>query len=387
MNTMKWVTAVAWSGILMSQTSMGLDLSVEIITGSDSNPNRLSDNFEVDPGIFGVTEVELSHMPRRNGFYFDMDGKFTSYLEDEDAVSDPAYANEARASAKLGYKWRPRIHYGRARFTFELYGGLRDGRYVRRSSGELARSLEGIDITDRFDATWSGFETAGRVPISEEADFIYDLYFEGKQYEEILGTTLSNLNYQQSEIDFGFEKRIWPRVNLLTMLGYGVRFYEDRRAKNQDGADLPGTELEFTYLEAENVLEYLITDRWKWQIGLDVDLREDNEQNYYDTTQAQLFTRVRYRNGDWVRFLFYASYINRKFDNIELDINNGIDEEDLREKEGFRGKIELQRTVFVRPQMIFDLILGAEINSFTNSDPNFTYDRTQTYVGLRWRPN
>jgi len=289
----------------------------------------------------------------------------------------------------LGYRWRPRFDYGRATFDWEFYGGMKDSRYVRRSTGQLARTPEdptGIDITDRFDATWSGFFTAGEIPISEEADFVYDLYVENKQYQEMVATTLSNLNYQQMELDIGFEKRIWPRVNLITMIGGGFRYYEDRRAKDLDGDDILNTDLEYTFLEIENELEYSITNRWKWQIGMDIDQRKDNEDGYYDTTEGQVYMRFRYRNRDIVDFMLYVSYFKREFDNIEVDPAMNIDEEDLREREGYRGILELERAIFERSNFNIDLILGAEVWSFENSDPVFTYDRNKVYAGIRWYP-
>lgn len=390
---------VVIAAMLVAMSSHAHEFELEFLTGSDSNPNRLSDELiidqttqeviELDPGIFGTTSIKFSHTPRNTGFYYDLDARNTSYYADDDADSSPQHADEVRGSLDLGFRWRPRLPYGRARFIWGLYGGSRDSTYVRKSTGRIARTPEapgGISLEDRFDKTWVGFESSGRIGLPNDADFVFDWYVEDNQYEEILGANISNLNYTQAELDIGFEKWVWPSVQLITMVGVGARNYEDRRAKDEDGDDLPGTDLSFVLSEVDFSLEYLITDRWKFQIGLDLDSRIDNELGYYDTTQRQLYTRFRYRNGDFVRFLIYLSYVTRKFDNIEESVVAGIDEEDLREREGYRGRIELQRALMTRDIWRFDLILGVEAASFDNSNPNFTYSRNQAYLGFRWQP-
>lgn len=380
--------SLVFLGLVLISPVQGHEFELEILVGGDTNPNKLSETFEVETAPYSTTRMTLSHMPTRTGFYYDLDIQGDIYFSDEDAVSDPKNADRTRGEVTLGYKWRPRFTYGRARFKWDVYAGAKDSTYIRKSTGNVAvTGTPPVEIGDRFDASWTGFSTSGKVPISEEADFLYDLYVEDTQYEELTATNLSNLNYQQGEIDFGFEKRIWPKVNLKTMMGAGFRTYEDRRAKQENtGLDLVGTDLEYTFLEIENTLEYLITDRWKWQVGFDIDQRQDNEENYYDTTQGEFFMSFRYRNKKAVRFLVSASYLKREFDNIEENPVLGIDEEDLREREGFRVRFELNRNILPGTPYEMDVVIGGKVSSFENSNPIFTYDRSQLYFGIRWRP-
>ena len=366
------------------------EFEMELFTGSSSNPNKLSDNIEVDPAPYGFASMKLSHMPVRTGFYYDIGAKGTFHVGDDSAVSDPSYADDSRGEATLGFKWRPRFKYGRARFKWEIYGGARDSTYIFRNTGQPAtRDLDndGIDedLSDRFDYTWSGFQSSGNIPISTEADFLFDLEFEDKQYELFEYPNISNLNYQQFYTNFGFEKWIWPRTALKTMMGGGFRYYEDRRAKDvNNGNDIPGTDLEYAYLDVENTLEYLITDHWKWQTGFSVQQRQDNEDGYYDATEGDIFMRFRYRNSDVVKFLLSISYSKRSYDNIDQDPT--LLDEEMKEKKGFRVNSELSRAIFINSPLHMDVVIGVEADFFKNSNPNFTYDESQAYLGIRWRP-
>lgn len=366
------------------------EIEFELFSGSNTNPNKLPESFEVDAATFGFAGLKISHMPVRTGFYYNLDAKSTVFLADEEAISDPQHADESRGEVELGFKWRPRFKHGRARFKWELYAGARDSTYVFRSTGEPAmRDLDndGIDedLGDRFDSTWSGFKTTMAIPISEEADFLFELDITDKQYELFEFPNLSNLNYQQAYMDLGFEKWIWPRTALKTMIGGGFRYYEDRRAKDvATGDDIAGTDLEYAYLEVENTLEYLITNRWKWQMGFEVQQRQDNEDGYYDSTTGKAFMRLRYRNKDAVKFLLSMSYGKRRYDNIDEDPT--LLEEEMREREGYSVKAELSRTIFERTHLNMDLVIGVEANDYEASDPNFTYSQEQGYVGIRWRP-
>ncbi|MDH5233235.1 MAG: hypothetical protein OEY38_24550 [Gammaproteobacteria bacterium] len=375
--------------IVAAQPLFAHEFEMELFTGGDTNPNELSASFDVDTAPYGFARATLKHMPARTGFYYKLDAKGSFYFADGDAVSNPKFANETRGEAVLGFKWRPRLKFGRARFKWDVYTGGRDTSYVRKSTGQIARIPENgtiLEIPNRFDAAWFGVSTSGVVPISDEADFLYDVYVEDKQYFEYTNvTSQSILDYQQSEIDIGFEKRIWPRTNLKTMIGAGVRIYQDRRAKEVDtGNDIPGTDLEFSFLEVENTLEYLITDRWKWQFGLDIDQRKDNEEGYYDTTQGQLFMRFRYRNQNTVKFLLSMSYVKREYDNIDQDPT--LTDEELKEREGYRVRAELSRAIFEQSRLSMDVVIGVESNSYENSNPNFTYDQNRVYFGVRWHP-
>lgn len=366
------------------------EFEFELFTGSNSNPNKLSDGFDVEAAPYGFAGFKLSHMPVRTGFYYDLDAKGTFYLSDDDAVSDPQFGDESRGELELGFKWRPRFKYGRARFKWELYGGARDSTYVFRNTGQTAmRDLDndGIDedLSDRFDYTWSGFKTDVTIPISEEADFLFDLEVERREYELFEFPNISNLNYQQAYANLGFEKWIWPRTALKTMIGGGLRVYEDRRAKDvNDGSDIPGTELEYAFLEVENTLEYLITDRWKWQAGFEVQQRQDNEDGYYDATEGEIFMRFRYRNRDAVRFLLSIAYSKREYDNIDQDPT--LLDEEMKERQGYRARAELSRAILENSPLHMDVVIGVEARSYKNSNPNFTYDESQAYLGFRWRP-
>lgn len=383
---------------LVSPTGFCHDLTIDFLLGSDSNPNQMAETFEPEGAPFGQTRIDLSHMPTRTGFYYDLEAEGSFYQTDEEAVSDPSLADETRTRVELGFKWRPQMDYGRGRFMFELFGQTKDSTYVDHSSGQIAtfnRITPPLDeqIEDRFDYSYSGFFTSGSVPISTEAFFVYDIEYLQKTYQDYPNLELEgldNLDYEQYELDIGFEKWIWPRTNLITMAGWGVREYLSKPAVDGDGYEIPGSVLGYTMMEIENAIEFELSRTFSWKLGFDFEKRHDSGDGFYDSTYAGAFTRVQYNNPGYVKITLYAAYSKRKYDNIEEAINadpdDFMEEEDLRDREGYKVKLELVRNMYQWTRIPFDVILGAELKSYENSNPIFTYDRTQIYAGVRWRP-
>lgn len=376
---------------LFTQSVIAHDLELDILTGLDSNPNKLTNTLDLDNGGYGMERIEFSHMPIRTGYYYQLEVRSDIYKTGEETTYE-SNAEHFNGKAELGFKWRPKGKYGRSRYKWEINHNTKDSVFVDRSTGDVP-VVNGVAIGERFDAKWSGFDFSSTIPISEDADFIFNLDFKNKEYESYEELGLSNLNYKQADLDIGFEKEIWKKVYLKTLIGYSKRIYEDRRAREKNKTLIPDTDLEYTYLEAINAIEYRFAKRWKFEIGLDVDQRQDNEKGYYDSTQAKLITRLRYRNRDYVKFLLSARYLKRRYDEIGEDpavgtiVTPGLNEEELeKSREGYRIRAEYIRRLTQRKILTLDLIMGIKYDSFENSNPIFSYDRAQTYVGLRWTP-
>lgn len=370
---------------LLSQSGQAHDLEIDLLLGADSNPNELQESYQyINTAVaYGESRIELSHTPVRTGFYYQLEAESSLYQDDPGAISNPKYAEKTRTHADLGFKWRPRMKYGRARYKFEMNYSSRDTTFVDNSTGNIA-VFNGEEIGDRFDAAWSGVSISGDLPISEEADFVFDLDAKDKQYESYETLGLSNLDYLQYDLEMGFKKWIWPRTELVTLINAGVRQFVDKRTRDDQGAIVANSDLQYTLLGVDNSLEYNFTDRWKWRLGFKIDQRKDNEDGYYDTTEGEVFTRVQYRNGNYVKFVFSAAYVNRRYDNIDQVLN--ITEEEMKDKEGYRIKGEFVRNMYEWTRVPFDLIFGFKAESYQNSNPDFTYDRDTAYFGVRWRP-
>ncbi|MGH1469708.1 MAG: hypothetical protein ACRBCS_00835 [Cellvibrionaceae bacterium] len=388
-----WVaTSLVFMLSLSSATVVAHDFELDAVIGLDSNPNKLTSDLDLDNGGYGMSRFEFSHMPTRTGYYYQLEARTDIYKTGEETTVE-SNSEDFTGKVELGYKWRPKNKHGRSKYKWELNYNEKDSIFVDRSSGDVP-VFNGTPVGERFDASWVGFDFSGTIPISNEAEFIFNVDFKNKEYESYEEIGLSNLNYKQANLDIGFEKEIWSKVFLKTMIGYSKRQYEDRRAREKNKALIPDTDLEYTYLEAVNAIEYRFAKRWKFEIGLDIDQRQDNEKGYYDSTQAKLITRLRYRNSDYVKFLFSARYLKRRYDEIGEDpavgsivSPGGIDDEELeKSREGVRVRAEFIRRLVERGVLTLDLIMGIEYDSFENSNPVFSYDRGQTYVGLRWTP-
>lgn len=357
----------------------------DIIFGSDSNPLYLDETFDTSVEAYNQSRFEFSHDPKDGGIYYSLGGQGSQFAANDEAIANSLNGDRIFAKFALGYDFRPSFDYGEGQVRFEINYDHFDDVFVDRSTGRLARFNNADEVSDRFDYGAPGFLLSTVIPLSEEADFILQVDGNDRRYEFYDIPGLSNLDFQEVEIDLGFEKLIWPRTLVKTMIGAGKRIYLDRRTRLEDGTFVVDSDLEFSYLEIANSVDFSITDRWHWITGIDIDQRKDNEDGYYDVTSGEFFTRFRYLNNEYVDFYFDVSYFKREYDNID-DNNILTFEEELKEREGFGVRAELVRNIIGRGWDRMDLILGISADSFEHDDPIYTYDRGQAYVGIRWRP-
>jgi len=358
----------------------------DIIFGSDSNPLYLDETFDTSVEAYNQSRFEFSHDPKDGGIYYTLGGEGNQFADNKEVIGNSLNGDKILAKFALGYDWRPTFDNGEGQVRFEINYDHFDNVFVDRSTGRLARFNNADEVSDRFDYGAPGFLFSTVIPISEKADFILQIDGNDRAYEFYDIPGLSNLDFQEIEIDLGFEKLIWPRTLVKTMIGAGKRIYVDRRARRLvDGSFILDSDLEFSYLEVANSVDFSITDRWHWITGFDVDQRQDNKEGYHDVTNGEFFTRIRYINSEYVDFYFDVSYFKREYDNID-DNNILTFEEELKEREGYGVRAELVRNIIGRGWDRMDLILGISVDSFEHDDPVYTYDRGQAYVGIRWRP-
>ncbi|GAB1256784.1 hypothetical protein NBRC116494_12860 [Aurantivibrio plasticivorans] len=369
------------------------DFTIDIINGVDSNPNKLTDTLDLDNGAFSETRFELSHTPGFTGYYYEVHIRNTDYVTGEETTSEDN-TEELDANLDLGWKWRPKTKNGRATYRWEVNVNRKDSVYVDRSTGDV-KTWYDVPIGERFDATWVEVKTNGKVPLSEDAKFVYELKVKDKDYYDYQDEEFfylsgnpapppSNLDYQQADLELGFEKEIWPNTQFENSIVFARRNYTDRRAKDEDGNEILNSDLSYRYLEAKNGLDHRIAKRWKFKWGLNVYQRLDNEDGYYDSLAGKAYMRLRYRNGDYVRFTLGLSYNHRRYDNAIDDVN--AEEESGRRREGFRFEAELIRRIVRKKFINLDVIIGARYEDFDNSNLKFAYDRGQIYGGIRWQP-
>lgn len=374
------------AGVLLALdcgSSAAHELAVDFILGGDSNPNRLADVFEVDTEAYTLGRVRFRHESAGTGFHYQIDGRNDLYTRDDEGVTNAANAEEIRLSVIGGFTWAPALAHGPANFTADIFYRRRDAIFVDRITGGVA-TFSGTMIDNRFDAEEAGFQLSGDVPLSAAANFLFSLRSFDKKYESYVELGLANLDYQQTRVNLGFEKQMGARTRVRTIIGTGTRRYVDRRAREEDGVLLADSDLEFTLFGVTGMLDIQLGDRWNWQVGAEVDQRKDNESGYYDLTEASAFSQLRYRNEHFVNFLFTAAYLNRELDNIDDNAIMTLEEEE-KEKDGYRIGTELVRNVTDWLNYDVDLILGLNYESFGHDNLFYNYDRSQFYIGARWR--
>ncbi|GAB1264849.1 hypothetical protein NBRC116492_16580 [Aurantivibrio infirmus] len=356
----------------------------DIIFGGDTNPIFLDDSFETSVEAYNQSRFEFSHDAKDGGIYYTLKGDGSQFADNDEPLANSLNGDKILAKAALGWDWRPEFDYGEGQIKIELNYDHFDNVFVDRTTGRLAR-FNGVEVSDRFDYSAPGFLISTVIPLSEEADFILEIDGNDRSYEDYNLPGLANLDFQEVEIDLGFEKLIWPRTLVRTMIGAGKRIYVDRRGRADDGTIIADSELEFSYLEVENSIDFAITNRWHWITGFDIDQRKDSEGGYYDVTEGEFFTRIRYLNNEYVDFYFDVSYFKREYDNTDYN-DFFVFEDEQKEREGYGLRAELVRNIIGRGWDRMDLIIGISADSFENEDPVYTYDRGQAYVGIRWRP-
>ena len=300
--------------------------SVELTlgAGSDNNAFRLADKFDPESGRFYKTTFAYSDK-FDNGMYVNLKATKTTFESKlENADSD-------KQDIKLGFR---HTFDSSNKFNFALSGSNYDKTYISRTTG-LVGTSGGKEIEDRYDNRWWRLQSDYTFNLNDRHSLILFAELLDKNYEEVDGSdSLSNLDYRQ--LGTGVRWLYKPAKNwrLETSLRYRDREYDDKRARDDDGKSIEGSELSYDYYRALVSGIWSINKQHRLVFRAYREDLEDNYSGYYDreTVNASLTWRYRWdkRKNTLTTRLQYIDYRNandlaQDESEQDEDENNSVD--------------------------------------------------------------
>ena len=353
---------------VLSFPVLAVDLSLSAEGGLETNPNQLASRHNPDPDLFTRARLPLDH-DFENGAFVGLRTETKLFLDEEDA-------NQDRDRITAGYRSMFLADAREFDYALALVRTTRDKTYVSRDTGEVAVD-DGRPIPDRYDYEQVNFNASLSWRTANKTRLRLRFQHRQKDYESAPG--LSNLDYDHNRFRFDTEFRLSERNRLRAGIDITERVYDDRRIDDENGNDIPGTDLEYDYTR------YWIEARHRPDKGRQISVRlstqdrSDSGVGFKDTRYGAITVRYRHELEDGSRWLADWQYSDLVYDNRAAA--DPLDEEGF-DTDGHRLRLSRESPVFGKERKTM-LLLGIEYEDFDSSDPDYRYRDLILSAGLR----
>ncbi|MGB0370954.1 MAG: transporter [Opitutales bacterium] len=372
--TLSLAIAIATESVAIGD---GWESESEISTalGYDSNPFQLNDGY--DNAFFTEIEAEqtFTHtVGKEAAIELSLDGRGLFY-ESDASDSNRWNINPSLKLISGEYDWSG----GELDSDIEVSAVYRDSTFTSRRTGEEAAS-RGTLVGDRYDS-WTYDAIFGLRYRKDRKWYLYwDNGYRYKNYtEDYAALGLDRLDYHEFESDFRIRYRATDKFTLSGDLELHHRSYVDRRIKDLSGDRIAGSDLEYDSIMVGAQIAYEINDLWQISVGISHDQRSDNGDGYSDKTTEDYYVEIEYEKGP-LEAAFEAEYVDRSFDNGEIDAD-GIDEPE-RSKEAWQFSFDIEYSLDLFESAESTLFAQIENELVDNTSETLTYDRTVALVGI-----
>jgi hypothetical protein len=354
--------------------ALAADLSVEGQTGLDTNPHRLSSELDPDAELFGLVDIRFSnHFD--NGVSIDGRSKHALYPDDD-------RADWSRTELDLGYRGKFELSDKKFGYRISTDWLDRDKNYVSRTTGEDA-TFGGESIVDRYDYEQLNLnaEISYRTEDSHRLRARYQR--RDKDYQDFSIPGLSNFDYDHDRLRLDLRLRLADEHSLSLEYGDTTREYDDRRAEDLNGNEIPGSDLEYDY--TEYALSYLYRPDKDFYFTLEVSFsdRSDNGVGYNDSTYDSLYLSWRKKINETDEIRGSVTYSVFEYDNRSFS-DTALLEEDAFDNDGYLLKLDYKRKLRQNGDENLALVYELQIDDYDSSDDRYRYDRFIIAVGLRY---
>ena len=275
--------AAAQSGEDRTPMSTKMLIDGRVAQGYDSNALRLSDTVGRRGGTF--TDVQGS---------FTLDQKFSKrwFAGADLGVTARQYYGDVRDASARNYAARVSggmrlpslVAHHRSTLELGLAYRIDDLTYVDPSSGQVATS-GGESIGERYDASTVALDAVGTVPVMQSVDLVLKAAVKRRNYRNDYDSLdLEPLDYTEYSLEPGIRwKGELQRARLTLPVQW--RRFRDRRARDQAGNYLDGTDLAYRYYGVEGKYERALTQTISLEAQAKFQDRRDSEGGYYDRTR------------------------------------------------------------------------------------------------------
>ena len=344
------------------------------VGGYDTNPFKLSDALNNDEGFFLDTKLRYDQ-ELGNGFGVDLRGRFIAYDNNDQDADKKSF------SAALMYEGEGSVLRNVTKYGFRMRYSVLDQSYISRVTGQTGQ-FAGQTISDRFDADWFDARARADIQLSENTSLRLEVEGRDKMYEDYTSTGLSNLDYTQIGGSASLRFRPAKAHDIRASVGYSSREFDNRFGRDLLGAFVLGTNLEYSYVDAGVNWKYDLSKKQDIKAAYLYKTREDNVSGYYDTTTNSVNFRYRYKISDAQRLALKAGYTDYDYDNFTAA--NIIDnEEPVGPKDGPTFSVSYDHRLSENDKSSLWLVSEASTENFDSVNPDYIYDRTRAYVGLK----
>lgn len=354
--------------LVSPSSTLALDLSLSAEGGLETNPNQLASRHNPDSDLFTQLRLRLDH-DFESGAFVGLRAESILFLDEEDADQD-------RDRISGGYRSTFTTDAREFDYELALVRTTRDKTYVSHSTGEVALD-NGQSIPDRYDYEQSNFNASISWRTANKTRLRVRFQHRQKDYDETTG--LSNLDYEHNRIRFDAEFRLTDRSRLRAGFGLAERDYDDRRIDDENGNDIPGTDLEYDYTNYWVETYFRPDQARRFSLTLSTQDRADNGVGYKDTQYDTISFGYRHKLEDGSHWLASWRYSDLVYDNRAAA--DPLDEEGF-DSTGHRLRLRHERPVFGKEKKVTRL-LSIEYEDFDSSDPDYRYDDLILSAGLR----
>jgi len=359
-----------------SNPTVSHDFDGRVEGGYDSNPLKLNSN--VSDAVFGRLKLgyELTYQfAKRQRFFVGGELVGRRYSVDE--------ADRDRGYVKIGFRDSSiKLGEGRLRTTVGARYGYRSLTFVDQFTGQ-EQTESGVPIGTRFDANWYEMFAAFRAPVTKTTTLILDGGVKFKDYrDDFTNLGLDRLDYTEYAVEPGLRQKFSGGLSARITLPMSYRLYDDRRAEDIVGNDVPGSDLRYFYYGIDARIGDPASKSMRWTVGADAERRVDNESGFNDRNTYGLYGRATFGRRDGNRLGVNVKVSLREYDEIDtLAIDAAND--GGRVKQGVRARLTYTNPINLYSGLGVDLFLSASGEAFDNSDGNFTYSRYTANAGVR----
>lgn len=356
--------------------SVSHDFDGRVETGYDSNPLKLNNN--VSGAVFGEVklgyEIAYQFAPRQQAF---------AGGEIDVNRYDVGEADRDAGRVSIGLR-DTSLRLGRARLRTTLGAayGFETMTFIDQATG-AEETVAGRPVGDRFDVDWYEIFARLRAEASESTTLSLDVAAKFQDYrQDYTNLGLDNLDYSQYSIEPGLERELGGGFSARIDVPLSVRVYDDRRAEDLSGNDIPGSDLRYYYFGLDASLSDRVSKRLHWTLGAKGERRLDNESGFNDRFTYGVYGRITFGPGDGARFSVDAEATRREYDERDVAAINEANDGG-RVKQGVRARLTYVYPVALSRGNEIDLYARGGGDIFENSDQAYEYTRFLASVGLR----
>ena len=354
--------------------ALAVELAVSGHAGVTSNPHQLSDSFQPDSEVFTLFDLKFSNR-FDNGSYFKAQTKQSLFLNDETA-------DRSRTKLDLGY--RSKFHISEQKFRYKLWADstIRNSTYVSKTTGQVA-TFNGQSIADRYDSVQNNLNAYVSLRSANKTRYKISYQHRDKDYQDYSIPGLSNFDYAHHRLRLNVDFRVSDESHVVAKIGTTRRDFKDRRAQDLNGDDIPGTNLEYDYLEYS--LGYSYRPDKTVRLGALVEFieREDNGVGYADSTYDRVTLSARFVLSETDSLDASLRYSDLAYVN-QVVIDPSSLEEFGYDNKGYSILVDYRRALSSREENKFTLLLNFEAFDFDSSDPRYQYSEYVFSAGVRY---